>query len=171
MSVLSTVSTKLSACCFPRRIDPRTAFKAKLETAGYEVLWPGDLFATGEKVTAKQIMEADRDALLSCDVVVALLDGAQVDDGTAWEIGYAYAKGIPVIGLRTDFRLCADSDGGLVNAMIQGSVLCMCRSADEVLGVLGTLRNNVPDEKKSPESKNQERLITEPLFLHRRIVH
>ena len=32
-------------------------FKAKLVTAGYEVLWPGDLFAAGEKVTAKQIME------------------------------------------------------------------------------------------------------------------
>ena len=64
--------------------------------------------------------------LIICDVVVALLDGAQVDDGTAWEIGYAYAKGMPVIGLRTDFRLCADSDGGLVNAMIQCSVLNMC---------------------------------------------
>ena len=47
---------------------------------------------------------------------------------------------MPVIGPRTDFRLCADSDGGLVNAMIQGSVLSMCRSADEVLGVLGRLR-------------------------------
>ena len=116
-------------------------FKAKLEAAGYDVLWPGDLFAAGEKVTAKQIMEADRDALLSCDVVVALLDGAQVDDGTAWEIGYAYARGIPVIGLRTDFRLCADCVNGLVNAMIQGSVLSMCRSADEVLGVLGRLPN------------------------------
>ena len=46
---------------------------------------------------------------------------------------------MPVIGLRTDFRLCADSDGGLVNAMIQGSVLSMCQSADEVLGVLGRL--------------------------------
>ncbi|MBO4318302.1 MAG: nucleoside 2-deoxyribosyltransferase [Mailhella sp.] len=69
-------------------------------------------------------------------MVVALLDGPQVDDGTAWEIGYACAKGIPVIGLRTDFRLCADSDGGLVNAMIQGSVVDICRSADEVLGVL-----------------------------------
>ena len=115
--------------------------KAKLEAAGYDVLWPGDLFAAGEKVTAKQIMEADRDALLSCDVVVALLDGAQVDDGTAWEIGYA--KGMPVIGLRTDFRICADSDGGLVNAMIQGSVLDMCRSADEVLGVLNTLRRGM----------------------------
>ena len=86
---------------------------------------------------AKQIMEADRDDLLSCDVVVTLLDGAQVDDGTAWEIGFACAKGMTVIGLRTDFRLCADSDGGIVNAMIQGSVLGMCRSADEVLGVLG----------------------------------
>ncbi len=42
-------------------------------------------------------------------------------------------------GLRTDFRLCADCVNGLVNAMIQGSVLSMCRSADEVLSVLGTL--------------------------------
>ena len=72
---------------------------------------------------------------------MALLDVAQVDDGTAWEIGYAYARGIPVIGLRTDFRLCADSDGVLVNAMIQGSVLSMSRSTDEVLGVLGRLPN------------------------------
>ncbi len=58
-------------------------FKARLEAAGYDVLWLGDLFAAGEKVTAKQIMGADRDALLSCDVVVALLDGAQVDDDKA----------------------------------------------------------------------------------------
>ncbi|MBR6299553.1 MAG: nucleoside 2-deoxyribosyltransferase, partial [Clostridia bacterium] len=74
---------------------------------------------------------------------VALLDGAQVDDGTAWEIGYANARGIPVIGLRTDFRLCADSDDGLVNAMIQGSVVSMCRSADEVLEVLGRLGQEI----------------------------
>ena len=36
------------------------------------------------------------------DLVVAVLDGVDVDSGTAWEIGYAYAKGKPVIGLRTD---------------------------------------------------------------------
>lgn len=56
---------------------------------------------------------------------------------------FAYAKGIPIVGIRTDFRLCADSDGGLVNAMIQGSVLGMCRSTDEVWGVLGTLRRGM----------------------------
>jgi hypothetical protein len=47
------------------------------------------------------------------------------------------------LDLRTDFRLCADSDGGLVNAMIQGSVLSMCRSDDEVLGVLGRLGQEI----------------------------
>ena len=52
-------------------------------------------------------------------------------------------KTVPVIGLRTDFRLCADSDGGIVNAMIQGSVMSTCRSADEVLGVLGRLGQGI----------------------------
>ncbi len=116
-------------------------YQASGEAAGHDVLWPGGLFAAGEKVTARQIMEADRDALLSCDAVAALPDGAQVDDGTAWETGYACAEGITVLGLRTDLRLCAGSDGGLVNAMIQGSVVSMCRSTDDVLGVLGTLPN------------------------------
>ena len=32
------------------------------------------------------------------------MDGSDPDSGTAWEIGYAYAKGTPIILLRTDFR-------------------------------------------------------------------
>ncbi len=115
-------------------------FKAKLKAAGYDPVWPGDLIPPLPGLTARQIMETDRDALLSCHAMVALLDGPQVDDGTAWEIGYACAKGIPVVGLRTDFRLCGDLDGSLVNAMIQGSAVDICRTADEVLGVLATLR-------------------------------
>jgi len=34
--------------------------------------------------------------------MIALLDGSQVDDGTAWEIGYFYAKRSPeqkIIGM------------------------------------------------------------------------
>jgi len=41
------------------------------------------------------------------DIVIALLDGSQVDDGTALEIGYFYAGKSSeqnVIGIRTDFR-------------------------------------------------------------------
>ncbi|MEK6850233.1 MAG: nucleoside 2-deoxyribosyltransferase [Nanoarchaeota archaeon] len=38
----------------------------------------------------------------NCKLVVALLNGLHVGSGTAWELGYAYAKGIPIIGLKTD---------------------------------------------------------------------
>ena len=36
------------------------------------------------------------------DVVVAVLDGLHVGAGTSWELGYAYARGIPAIGLKSD---------------------------------------------------------------------
>lgn len=44
------------------------------------------------------------DGIDSSDAVLAVLDGTEVDSGVAWEVGYAYARGTPVIGLRTDFR-------------------------------------------------------------------
>lgn len=115
-----------------------------LEAAGHEVVWPGALF-TEEELRAwgadapRRIMERDRDALLACDVVVALLDGPQVDDGTAWEIGYAHAVGRPVVGIRTDFRHGGDTATGVVNAMIQGSVACIVRSVDEAAMALEAL--------------------------------
>lgn len=40
--------------------------------------------------------------LLQADVVLAVLDGPDVDSGTAAEIGFASAAGVPVVGLRTD---------------------------------------------------------------------
>jgi nucleoside 2-deoxyribosyltransferase len=36
------------------------------------------------------------------DLVIAVLDGLHVGSGTAWELGYAYSKGIPAIGIKTD---------------------------------------------------------------------
>ncbi len=44
------------------------------------------------------------DGINASDAVLAILDGAEVDSGVAWEVGYATAKGIPVVGVRTDFR-------------------------------------------------------------------
>jgi len=68
------------------------------------------------------------------DLVVAVLDGVDVDSGgTAWEIGYAYAKGKPVIGLRTDFRELAD---GIVNLMVEMSIASLARDEEELLKVL-----------------------------------
>ena len=53
------------------------------------------------------------------DVVFAILDGVDVDSGTASEIGYAFAKGKPILGYRGDFRLSADNEGSMVNLQVE----------------------------------------------------
>ena len=45
---------------------------------------------------AEAVFKMDVEALNKCDRVVAAYLGLYSDTGTAWEIGYAYAKGIPV---------------------------------------------------------------------------
>ncbi|MGH7435162.1 MAG: nucleoside 2-deoxyribosyltransferase [Polyangiaceae bacterium] len=68
---------------------------------------------------AEQIFSADLGALERCDLVVANLDGPDVDAGTAWEIGYAVARGKSIIGVRTD-RRCLEPWAS-VNVMIEQS--------------------------------------------------
>jgi nucleoside 2-deoxyribosyltransferase len=53
------------------------------------------------------------------DAVLAVLDGTDVDSGTAAEIGYAFAKGKPILGYRGDFRLSADNEGSTVNLQVE----------------------------------------------------
>jgi nucleoside 2-deoxyribosyltransferase len=55
----------------------------------------------------------------AADGVFAILDGVDVDSGTAAEIGYAHARGKRVAGLRTDFRLAGDNHGSIVNLQVQ----------------------------------------------------
>ena len=69
----------------------------------------------------------------SSDIVVAVLDGIDVDSGTAWEIGYAYAQKKPVIGLRTDFRSLSD---GIVNLMVEMAIVALARDEKELIKIL-----------------------------------
>ncbi|MDP2925975.1 MAG: nucleoside 2-deoxyribosyltransferase [Nanoarchaeota archaeon] len=36
------------------------------------------------------------------DLIIADLNGLHIGAGTSWELGYAYAKNIPAIGIKTD---------------------------------------------------------------------
>jgi len=47
---------------------------------------------------------SDLKYLDNAKVVIALLDGPDVDSGTAVELGYAYAHGKEIFGLLTDWR-------------------------------------------------------------------
>ena len=53
------------------------------------------------KIFNGDIIEGFRDVKL----IVAVLDGLHVGAGTAWELGYAYAKKIPAIGLKADEKV------------------------------------------------------------------
>ncbi len=75
-------------------------------------------------------------ALDGSDIIVAVIDGADVDSGTAWEIGYAYSKGKPVLGLKTDFRTLGIE--GTVNLMIERAVV-LCTSVPELLNRLKSM--------------------------------
>ncbi len=55
----------------------------------------------------------------AADGLIAVLDGVDVDSGTAAEIGYAFARGKRIYGLRTDFRLAGDNPGSIVNLQVQ----------------------------------------------------
>lgn len=79
------------------------------------------------------IFESNRKALDETDYVVAVIDGADADSGTSWEMGYAYAKKIPVIALRTDFREIGRNER--VNLMLEQSAVVV-RTPGAVLSVL-----------------------------------
>jgi len=73
------------------------------------------------------------------DLVVAVLDGLHVGAGTAWELGYAYAKGIPAIGLKTDERVEDALDS--LSAILIGSM--------KIVGSVGELRRELKKLKNN----------------------
>jgi nucleoside 2-deoxyribosyltransferase len=103
---------------------------------GYEVLDPWTL-TEAAKIQAVQSMgygpakreawrtlnlemgATNRSAIDVADGVVAVLDGTDVDSGTAAEIGYAFARGKLLVGYRGDFRLSADNEGSIVNLQVE----------------------------------------------------
>jgi nucleoside 2-deoxyribosyltransferase len=61
----------------------------------------GDVGMAGKR---NEIFFTDIHFLDEADVVIALLDGPDVDSGTAVELGYAYAKRKKILGILTDRR-------------------------------------------------------------------
>ena len=94
-----------------------------LEGEGFEVWLPQEHEARRVKTAkrAKAIFAMDVAALDAADMVIACMDGPDPDSGTAWECGYAYAKGKPIVCYRTDFRLSGDTEGAPYNLMLTES--------------------------------------------------
>jgi nucleoside 2-deoxyribosyltransferase len=81
-----------------------------------------------------RIFAEDVRAIDETDIVIANLNGITTDDGTAWELGYAYAKGKHLVGVYTDWRLQFEHQ--TVNLMIESSLNKLVRSLDELSAYL-----------------------------------
>ena len=111
--------------------------EALVADLGYETFLPHRDNPDKTADNTGEIFANDRNGIDSADVVVASLNGVTTDDGTAWEIGYAYAKGIPIIGIHTDWRMRFPDE--VVNLMIEKSLHTLVRSTDELVAVLRSL--------------------------------
>jgi nucleoside 2-deoxyribosyltransferase len=102
--------------------------KGILEELGerIEVVWPHEIAAG----SLWEIFQSNLKALNECKIMVAILDGPQVDDGTAWEVGYHYARGGKIVGIRTDFRKAGETALSKVNAMVEGSCVDIVSTLD-----------------------------------------
>lgn len=79
---------------------------------------------------ATKVFDADIDALEKCDVLLIVLDGRTIDEGAAFELGYAYALGKPCFGLQTDVRRAVHGGN---NPMIDKALCSIFSNIDALL--------------------------------------
>lgn len=73
--------------------------------------------------TNRLVGRLNADMIRSADAVLAILDGNDVDSGTAAEIGYAAALHRPIVGLRSDLRVTGDNEVTLVNLQVEWFII------------------------------------------------
>ncbi len=108
---------------------------------GFETFMPhrdGGIWLRKEE-NSGQFFEKDKNAIEECGAMIAVLD-YNVDSGTAWEMGYAYSKGLKIIGFVDDIRIFAPDLQ--LNAMIINSCRIVC-GFDELKRELAILKGKV----------------------------
>jgi nucleoside 2-deoxyribosyltransferase len=97
--------------------DWNATLAAALRGAGHEVFMPQEQEPGKD---AAGIFATDVGGIDWADGLVAIMDGADPDSGTCWEVGYAYGKK-PIVLVRTDLRRNAGSGGSGYNPMLTES--------------------------------------------------
>lgn len=143
----------------PGRHYAATVLLPRLAAAGWDVLDPwvdetGVVAATlalgpgAERLAAlarmsEAIGERNRSLIARADALLAVLDGPDVDSGTAAEIGWAAARGIPVVGWRSDFRL-AEHEASQINIQVADFIAVsggsLVATLDEAVAALAALK-------------------------------
>ena len=97
--------------------DWNATLAAALRASGHEVFLPQEQEPGKD---AAGIFATDVGGIDWAEVLVAIMDGADPDSGTCWEVGYAYRKK-PIVLVRTDLRRNEGSGGSGYNPMLTES--------------------------------------------------
>jgi len=93
-------------------VDHKDDFAKALEIMEY------DKRLNAMKRIAMRIGLLNENLIRESDVLLAVLDGTEVDSGVASEVGFATGLGKICYGLRTDFRNCGEMDGIPINLQV-----------------------------------------------------
>jgi len=97
--------------------DWNVVLAGALRDAGHEVFLPQEQEPGKD---AAGIFATDVGGIDWADCLVAIMDGADPDSGTCWEVGYAY-RTKPIVLVRTDIRRNEGSGGSGYNPMLSQS--------------------------------------------------
>ena len=85
------------------------------------------------------------------DFLLAILDGPDIDSGTAAEIGYAYATGKRIYGFRSDLRRSGENAGAVLNSQVE---FFLRESGGTIFFNLDSLRDGLATIEIPPPDKN-----------------
>lgn len=114
-----------------------------------------DMIAQGmpPREAAQRVFVTDVDAMETCDVLLIILDGRTVDEGAAFELGFAFARGKQCVALRTDPRqLLATGNNPMIESPLRqifASVEDLISWAQRIVTVdnsVGHSENGLPSE-------------------------
>ncbi len=100
----------------------------------------GELKSAEWRKLNRVIAENNRNGIEGSDGMLAILDGTDVDSGTASEIGYAAALNKKICGYRSDFRRSGDNDGAIVNLQVEYFIL---NSGGRIISNLSELKGEL----------------------------
>jgi nucleoside 2-deoxyribosyltransferase len=91
-----------------------------------------DLVANGAGIreATDQIFKIDVEAIKNSEIILAVLDGRAIDEGVAFELGFAFALGKSCLALQTDPRRLLPIGN---NPMVEGALSQTFESVDALI--------------------------------------
>ena len=112
---------------------------------------------TAPQEAAQIVFGKDRRAMEEADLLIAVLDGAKIDEGVAFEIGYMFSLSKYCIGLQTDMRRALPTGN---NPMIEASLSLICDSPKMLISAVADFCAN--RQSREPSQFSTSRTVCPP---------